>query len=167
MRNVQRYFKPGQICFVTHVTYERKPLLIDHFDILWQSFESQRRAVNYRLIAWVVLPDHWHALIDPIANDMASLMKKIKLSFSSSYRKESCQRSIKLWQHRYWDHIIRDQEDLNRHVDYIHYNPVKHGYVNKPLDYRYSSFGEYFDKGVYGPDWGVANGIDTSGEFGE
>ena len=167
MRNVKRHYTFGQMCFVTHVTHERKPILTEHFDILWQSFEIHRQRQMYDIIAWVVLPDHWHALIDPMSNDMAALMRKIKLSFSSFYRKNSPQRSIKLWQHRYWDHIIRDQDDFNRHVDYIHYNPVKHGLVKRPLEYRYSSFCEYFERGVYGPDWGVSGDIDVNGEFGE
>jgi putative transposase len=167
MRNVKRYYSEGQICFVTHVTHGRNPILSDNFKILWKSIESQRLLNNFELIAWVVLPDHWHALIDPKANEMAALMKKIKLSFSSFYRKEYNLKSVKLWQHRYWDHIIRDQDDFNRHVDYIHYNPVKHNIVKRPIDYRLSSFCDYVSQGVYSPEWGVKDEINMNGEFGE
>jgi putative transposase len=167
MRNVKRYYLPNRIYFVTHVTHNRDPILVDNFDILWKVLENHRVNNNYRLIAWVVLPDHWHALIDPKANDMALLMKKIKLSFSSYYRKDTNLNTVKLWQHRYWDHMIRNQADFNRHIDYIHYNPVKHGLVNRPMDYRYSSFGDYFKGGVYNSDWGSNKGIGTDGEYGE
>jgi putative transposase len=59
-----------------------------------------------------------------------------------------------IWQHRYWEHQIRDETDFARHVDYIHYNPVKHGLARSPLDWPYSSFGRYVKAGVYAPDWG-------------
>lgn len=70
---------------------------------------------------------------------------------------------MKLWQDRYWDHIIRDQEDLNKHIDYIHYNPVKHGYSNSPFDWDLSSIKE-FD---YQEDWGVNKDIYFEEDFGE
>lgn len=124
-------------------------------------------ANDFEFIAWVVMPDHWYALIDPKDNDMALLMRKIKLSFSSYYRKAYNLKAATLWQHRYWDHMIRNQADFNRHVDYIHYNPVKHGLVYRPIDYRYSSFDDYCKRGVYGPDWGVNERIDMNGEYGE
>ncbi len=167
MRNVRRYFKRGQICFVTHVTYGRLPLLVDNFDLLWQSFETHMQKLEFELIAWVVLPDHWHAIIDPQMNDMPSLMKKIKLSFSALYRKRVEARSMRIWQSRYWDHIIRDQNDFNRHIDYIHYNPIKHKIATMPLEYEYSSFREYYDDGIYNEDWAVFKKVELNGDFGE
>jgi putative transposase len=59
-----------------------------------------------------------------------------------------------VWQHRYWEHLLRDESDFARHVDYIHYNPVKHGLVPSPLEWPYSSFRRYVDAGVYAADWG-------------
>ena len=59
-----------------------------------------------------------------------------------------------MWQHRYWEHLLRDETDYRRHVEYIHFNPVKHGYVNSPMEWRYSSFRRYVEAGTYPPDWG-------------
>jgi putative transposase len=167
MRNVKRYFSPGQIYFVTHIAYGRRSILTESFPTFRRSLENHQQINPYELIAWVVLPDHWHALINPKTNNMASLMKKVKLSFSSYYRKQNGLNKIMLWQNRYWDHIIRNQNDFNRHIDYIHYNPVKHGLVRRPIDYQYSSFIDYYKRGVYEPDWGLSDIIDTDGEFDE
>jgi REP-associated tyrosine transposase len=72
-----------------------------------------------------------------------------------------------IWQRRFWDHIIRNQTDLNKHIDYIHYNPVKHGYVNSPFEWEYSSIHVYRDKGYYQSDWGMKEDLNIGGEFGE
>ncbi|MDP2728820.1 MAG: transposase, partial [Dehalococcoidia bacterium] len=66
-----------------------------------------------------------------------------------------------IWQRRFWEHVIRDQTDFNRHCDYIHYNPVKHGLVNSPLEWKHSSFRKFVEKGLYRQDWGqsAANGL--------
>jgi putative transposase len=79
----------------------------------------------------------------------------IKRYFSISMKGDSNHRREKnIWQRRFWEHLIRDEEDLKRHLDYIHYNPVKHGYVNSPCDWTYSSFKQYVKKGFYEMDWG-------------
>jgi len=86
---------------------------------------------------------------------ISKIMQSLKLRFTYRYKKNSGIRSnVSLWQRRFWDHIVKDQEDFNRHLDYIHYNPVKHGYVVRPIDYSFSSFPEYVERGVYGPGWG-------------
>lgn len=61
---------------------------------------------------------------------------------------------MKFWQKRFWDHIIRDECDFERHLDYIHYNPVKHGLVTKPEDWPHTSFTSWQQKGVYPERWG-------------
>ena len=71
---------------------------------------------------------------------------------------ELCESKIKrkekgIWQRRFYDHIIRDENDLTSHLDYIHYNPVKHGYVNAPKYWKYSSFEKYVDKNLYDRNW--------------
>lgn len=73
----------------------------------------------------------------------------------------------KIWQNRFWDHIIRDQDDMNRHLDYIHYNPVKHGLVDDPFLYEYSSLNLFYKHGYYQRDWGVKEEPIIEGEFGE
>ncbi|MBU1319219.1 MAG: transposase [candidate division Zixibacteria bacterium] len=153
--------------FLTHVTFDRQPILIDHIDLVHDSIDKHKRDSAFELIAWVVLHDHWHCIINPQENDLADLTKRIKLSFAMRFLKRAGQKSGRTWQNRYWDHIIRNSEDMNNHLDYIHYNPVKHGYVTAPLDWEHSSFHKFVDEGLYRPDWGAKREIGFSGRFGE
>jgi putative transposase len=74
---------------------------------------------------------------------------------------------LTIWQKRFYDHIIRDQKDFNYHIDYIHYNPVKHGHVENPFDWNFSSLNGYFKEGHYAKDWGVNTELKFDGDFGE
>lgn len=166
MTNIRRYWNDNNTCFPTHVTYNRCPILIDNFDLLWQAITKIKDKHQFELIAWVIMPDHCHFLISCGANNPSNLTRQIKLSFSTSYRGATRQRTGRVWQYRFWDHIIRDQNDMNRHIDYIHYNPVKHGIVDAALKYQFSSFREYSDQGIYQDDWGKKD-LPFEGEFGE
>jgi putative transposase len=106
-------------------------------------------------------------LIDAKGNDISTLMKKLKLSFSARYRKAEGLKSGRVWQYRYWDHIIRNQKDMDRHMDYIHYNPVKHRFVVDPFKYHYSSIHQYYKNGHYSNDWGMKESIEFEDGFGE
>jgi putative transposase len=167
MTNIRRYFQTGNLYFLTHVTSSRLPILVNNFDLLWRAIDATRAKHPFDLIAWVVLPDHMHLLIDPLQCNLSGVMRKIKLVFSTKYRERLGLVSGKVWQNRFWDHRIRDHEDFNGHVDYIHYNPVKHGLVSAPRDYPYSSFREYRARGYYSDDWGVREQIVIDGSFGE
>ena len=167
MTNIRRYFRPGNVYFLTHVTYERRPILVSHFDDLWDAIQRVKNEYDFNLLAWCILPDHFHILIDPIKSQTSSIMRRIKLSFSSKYRRSIANKSGRVWQYRFWDHQIRSQSDLNRHIDYIHYNPVKHALVKSPAEYRLSSFSEYAIRGYYPADWGNIETIDIDGQFGE
>ena len=114
--------------------------------------------IPFRSIAYVILNDHFHCLIRPEANsDFSRIIQSIKLRFTHRWKqKHSIDKLVTLWQRRFWDHIIRDNEDLHRHLDYIHYNPVKHGFVTDPADYQWSSFKAHQSKGRYPLGWGVA-----------
>ena len=166
MSKLRRYFRPDDIAFLAHVTYNRMPILIEYFEILWNAIEKHRIATRFDLMAWVVLPDHFHMIIAAGDKKIPDLIKKIKLSFSSMYRKVTEQREGRVWQYRFWDHIIRDQADLNHHIDYIHYNPVKHDFVNDPRYWKYSSYNAYLKEGIYIPGWG-AKDVKFEGEYGE
>ena len=167
MKNLRRYFKKGHLYFLTHVTNNREKILINNFDLLWCSISKYKKESQYNLIAWVVLPEHMHFILDPIDNDISKLMKKIKLSFSMNYLKSQNLRSGRIWQNRFWDHQIRNENDLNKHIDYIHFNPVKHNHVSTPKNWRYSSFKQYLERGVYPNDWGRKKTIEIEGDFGE
>ena len=167
MTNIRRYFKDGDIVFLTHITLNRQPILIDNFNLLWSSINSQQNQHNFDLIAWAILPDHFHILLEYKSDDISNLMRRIKLSFSSKYRKKYNIAKGRIWQFRFYDHIIRDQEDLNRHIDYIHYNPLKHKLVDEPIKWQYSSFNKYYEDGFYSNDWGVNKPLNFDGKFGE
>jgi len=111
-------------------------------DILVKSYKNVQDNSSFTIIAWVVLADHFHILLDPVNNDPSKLLQKLKMSFAAYYRKRMNMQSGRVWQNRFWDHIIRDQDDLNRHIDYI-------------------------QRGVYTDEWGIVEPQNLYGEYGE
>jgi putative transposase len=129
----------------------------------------------FSIDAMVLLPDHLHCIwtLPEGDADYAMRWNRIKRGVSQRTRERvaatlSASRlkrgELGLWQRRFWEHQIRDERDFARHVEYIHWNPVKHGYVTRAADWPYSSFHRYVTQGVYPRNWG---GGDTDGEFGE
>ena len=167
MSRLRRFYRPGQVYFITAVTHRRRPLLVQHFDILKQGVARARSRVPFEPIAWVVLPDHIHAIVDPGEIDLSGIVRRVKLSFANLYYRKHQVRGGTIWQRRFWDHVIRDQADMNRHLDYIHYNPVKHGLVADPFAWRYSTLDRYFREEYYSRDWGVREIPGIDGDFGE
>jgi len=167
MSKLLRYYSKGNVYFITMVTHNRHKILVSYFPMFWNCFLKIKQKYNVKIIAWIVLPDHFHLIIDPIKSEVQDFIHDYKWSFSSLYRKENNLKSGTVWQRRFWDHIIRDQVDLKHHIDYIHYNPVKHGLVENPVEWKYSSFIEYFEKGYYDKGWGVTSKIKFEGDFGE
>ena len=166
MSKLLRYFTPGQSCFITAVTARRQPVLDQHAELLLRAVRRAARQSRFVLIAWVVLPDHLHAIIDSPDGDISRIVQRVKLSFSLQWRRRS-RRNGPIWQPRYWDHIIRSEEDLQRHVDYVHYNPVRHGLTDSPRKWRLSSFRRFLRAGVYNTDWGERQVMVGDDEFGE
>jgi putative transposase len=119
------------------------------------------------MVAWVVLPDHVHMIVTHNKWDISAAMKHFKLKFSGLFRSRHHLTSGRIWQYRFWDHVIRDSSDQQRHIDYIHYNPVKHGLVAVPFGYEHSSLAQFYRDGFYQRDWGVTLAVDDRGEFGE
>ncbi len=156
MSRLIRYYKPGQIYFVTCVTFNREPILANHANSLLDIIEEYKNKIRFEIIAWVIMPDHFHIIIDPKRNNLSDIMKRIKISFACNMRKTQGVYSQNIWQKRFWDHIIINENDFNRHIDYIHYNPVKHGLVRNPLEWEHSSFGEFINNGLYEKDWGIS-----------
>jgi putative transposase len=118
----------------------------------------------------VLLADHLHAIwtLPPDDDNFASRWAIIKRSVSKHYgSQDGNERAIRdshakrgevgIWQRRFWDHLIRDERDLQRHLDYLHWNPVKHGYVKRIIDWPYSTFHRFVSQGLYPPDWGGIN----------
>ena len=167
MSKLRRYAGTQTTCFITCVTFERRPILIQHVDLFWRAIDSIRENVRFELIAHVILPDHFHMIMEPDGADFAGIMQRLKMSFGMCYRKRIGTRTGRVWQHRYWDHMIRDHPDMNRHVDYIHFNPVRHGLVMSPFEWKHSSIVDYQRKGYYKNDWGVQEEVRIEGDFGE
>ena len=149
--------------------------LVRHVDDLRQAFAAVRVRHPFDIEAIVVLPDHLHAIWRMPAEDgdYAKRWRLIKGAFSravpagervSASRQRRAERGI--WQRRYWEHQIRDEEDLARHVDYIHFNPVKHGLVARARDWPHSSFHRFVAAGLLHPDWGIG-ATAPDGAFGE
>lgn len=167
MSKLLRYETSGSPCFITSVTSHRERFLKDSYDLLVASITEASRDTRSVVIAYAILPDHFHAVIEPKQANVSSIVKRIKLKFSYKYREKHGLYRMTLWQPRFWDHIIRDQNDLNRHIDYIHYNAVKHGYVESPYDWVHTSLHRYRQEGYYSDDWGSAVSLDLKVGAGE
>ncbi len=154
---------PGGTYFFTVVTAERRPLLIDNISRLREAFRSVKHRYPFHIKAIVILPDHLHTIwgLPNGDADYSLRWSLIKRRFSIGLpagRQTASRRSKRekgIWQRRYWEHCIRDENDLRRHLDYIHYNPVKHGFVKRVADWPYSSFGRWVEKGIYPEGWGA------------
>ena len=149
-------------------------LLVEHIDDLRSAVREVRQAHPFEIVAWVVLPEHMHAVwsLPPTDSDYSTRWNQIKGGFSRCIppgerisKSRTAKRERGIWQRRFWEHLIRDDEDLARHLDYTHYNPVKHGYVRRAVDWPFSSFHRFVDQGWLAPDWGCRD--DPDGEYGE
>jgi putative transposase len=157
----------GNTYFFTLVTFDRQPILRGSQEVarLRSAFRAIRATHPFEISAMVVLPDHLHCIwqLPDDDSDFAERWMLIKRHFSlttpateevvSQSRRLKRERAI--WQRRYWEHRIRDEDDFARHLDYIHYNPVKHGYVASPWDWAYSSLAACARRGWYLPNWGT------------
>lgn len=165
----------GTYFFTVNLAERSRTILVDYVDALLAVTQRVKSRHPFHVAAMVVLPDHLHALwtLPEGDCDYPTRWMLIKAGFSrfiaageqrNASRKSKGERGI--WQRRYWEHLIRDDSDYERHVNYIHYNPVKHGYVKHAADWPYSSIHRYIEAGIVGQDWGVA-GLDEEGKFGE
>jgi len=153
--------------FVTNITYNRLPVLVQSIDLYHTAIDNTCQHFDFEIPAWVVLPDHLHLIIKPKKGNLSEIMKYFKQNFGFLYRKRIGTRTGRIWQLRFWDHIIRDENDMNHHIDYIHYNPVKHGLVRAAREYTHSSFTDYISEGYYQADWGEIEENRYKGEYGE
>jgi len=156
---------------------EKFTALLHHVDVdlLRHAYRSVQSRYPFETVAICVLPDHLHAVWSLPAGDHDFSMRwnQIKRSFSLGLPAVAERSSSKvakrekgIWQRRYWEHAIRDDADRARHIDYIHFNPVKHGLVSRVADWPYSSFRTYVARGVLPPDWG-GDIRHIAGSFGE
>ncbi len=158
----------GGTYFFTVVTFQRQPILTSTpaREILHQAWMEVNKRYPFETLAVCLLPDHLHCIwrLPEGDADYSTRWKEIKRRFSLGYlqqigpggnRNASRQRKHEaaIWQRRFWEHTIEDEEDLEVHLDYIHYNPIKHGLVERAADWPYSSFAWYVKAGIYDSDW--------------
>ncbi len=141
-------------------------MLIDEIERLRHAFDLVRVRQPFKTIAYCVLPDHLHAIwrLPEGDADFGTRWSAIKRAFSASLApgtdrstSKVAKREKGVWQRRFWEHQIRDDTDLQRHVDYIHFNPVKHGHAARVSNWRPSSFHEYVKRGWLPSDWAGAD----------
>src|SRR5579875_3195635 len=164
----------GTYFFTVNLCNRRSDLLVTRIDELRAAVRETRTLRPFHIDAWVVLPDHMHCLWTlPVGDtDFPLRWRMIKARFSRSVPAEEERRASHvrkreagLWQRRYWEHTIRDDRDYAAHMDYVHFNPVKHGLAAHPADWPFSSFGRCVALGVYPADWmGDGSALRDAGE---
>ncbi|MDX1253000.1 MAG: transposase [Gammaproteobacteria bacterium] len=165
----------GTYFFTVNLAERSSDRLVRHVDDLRAVIKKVKEAHPFATLAMVVLPDHLHAIWRlPLGDaDYPMRWSLIKAGFSHQLAKgerirasRMAKRERGIWQRRYWEHQIRDEHDLIRHVNYIHYNPVKHGWVNLPVDWPHTMLHGYIERGMVTPDWGgeMSDGINSYGE---
>jgi putative transposase len=165
MPPIRRVPIDGRPVFLTIVTADRMPLMReDAMKVLvLDAMRSAHRRHRFRHWASVILDDHLHLLIQPTPASKVDVIVAAIKRWVTCGRRRVGQGKGRIWQRRFHDHVIRDDRDLHRHMDYIHYNPVKHGYCRSAVDYRWSSFHAWRQRGVYPAQWGCIEPINTVG----
>lgn len=168
MPHYRRLYQPGATIFLTLVTYNRYPYFSNPENVskLRNAVATVKAEMPFEITGAVVLPDHIHFLWILPANDTAYSKRvgRLKVKFTQSLQEKDRlpnnvslsrqkHRESHVWQRRFWEHTVKDEEDLEACLDYIHYNPVKHGLVTCPHWWSYSSFDSWVRKGGYGVDW--------------
>ena len=176
MVTYRRNMVPWACYFFTVTLLDRTSLLlVERINDLREAMRSVQMERPFKIDAVVILPDHLHCIwsLPPGDLDYALRWREIKSRFSRRIpvgehrtlgRVKKGERGI--WQRRYWEHTVRDERDMERHVDYIHYNPVKHGQVTHVADWPYSSFHRFVEKGIYPMNW-AGGKPRVEGDFGE
>jgi putative transposase len=159
----RRIRSPGASWFFTVVTRDRNPVFRKPVmtALLRHALRTVRRRLPFVIDAIVVLPDHLHCIWTLPAGDAdySTRWRLVKSFVTRHGRTVLDDQNASLWQHSYWEHLLRNHGEYRAHVDYIHYNPVKHGYVDRPVDWLYSSLSRYVSRGMYPVDWGCG-GVD-------
>lgn len=170
--NYRRVFVPNAYLHIIITSYNRKPVFIDNIDILRTAFKNTMTLYKYEIIAICVLPEHIHLILHPEnINNYPKIISSIKHYFSRNVGQVCPTDELKIgyknkrekgiFQRRYWEHTIRNEEELNNQINYIHYNPVKHGYVHNVINWKYSSFHKFVKQGLYEESWGSFKDIES------
>jgi putative transposase len=181
MSNYRRLRISGGSYFFTLSLYDRRSAVLTDAPVLAAlraAIVQTRGTRPWTIDAWVLLPDHLHCIwtLPPGDTDYSARWSAIKRLTSQAVRLPQAQpasasrlrrRESNLWQRRFWEHCIRDEEDFARHLDYVHWNPVKHGLVARAADWPWSSLHRWIGLGVYPADWGLAEDQEAGSDHGE
>ena len=173
MPDYRRAWHPGGTYFFTVNLLERRgnDLLTRHIDTLREVVQSVRLRHPFIIHGWAVLPEHLYCVIELPENDQdfSTRWRLIKSDFSKALPKDERRSKIRvkrgIWQRRFWEHLIRDEADFRAHMDYVHFNPVKHGLVKCVKDWPHSTFHRLVVQGVYPLDW--AGEVDSILDYSE
>lgn len=165
--NFRRYYILGSAVFLTQVVEGREPVFGDvvQVELLLETLRNVKKIHPFNMLGYVFLYDHFHLLIQATGDNFSEIMHSLKPNFTKAYKQRlglSSTSSMKFWQKRFWDHVIRDDHDFENHLHYIHFNPVKHGYVTDPRTWKHSSYIEWEKRGLYPPafEWDEPKNID-------
>jgi len=176
MVQYRRNHVPGGTYFFTVTLRDRRAtLLVDNIEPLREALRRTLQQRPFVIDAMVVLPDHIHTVwtLPSDDADYPGRWRLLKSCFTQSLTRAGIELSCNprgeydLWQQRYWEHTIRDERDLARHVDYVHINPVKHDLVERVVDWPYSTFHWFVRQGLYSLDWAGSNAVSDDGCYGE
>jgi len=165
MSDYRRYYLPNHFVFITVVTHNRNDILIKNVELLRHCMLKTKEKFVFDIFAIVVLPNHFHIIIKPEnIEEFSVIIGSIKRRFTKSLDEKFKDMDISeskikrkekgVWQRRFYEHLIRSEKDLHNHLDYIHFNPVKHGYIQNVKDWKYSSFKKFVNLGNYDINWG-------------
>ena len=167
--NYKRVFLQNSYIHIIIVSYKRNDIFINNIELLREAFKNSKTYFNYEIVAICVLPDHIHLIINPEnIKDYPRIITSIKYYFSHNFDVgvetptygyiNKGEKGV--FQRRYFEHTIVNQEDLNNQINYIHYNCVKHGYSQSVKDWQYSSFHKFVRQGLYEATWGTLKDIE-------
>ena len=168
--NYKRVFVPNSYVHLIIVAYNRKDIFVENIELLRDSFKNAKQFFDFEIIAVCVLPNHIHMILNPNnIQEYPNIITSIKYYFSRHYDVgvetptygyvNKGEKGV--FQRRYFEHTICSQEELNNHINYIHYNPVKHGYVKNVKDWKYSSFHKLVEDKFYDKNWGSSDDIEN------
>ena len=157
MCGYRRYYITNSIVFITCVTNRRYPYLMheENLELFMTTVKAVQRIHPFDILAYVLLPDHFHWLIQlpEDQSNFSRFMQSVKWNYTYNYKHHhNIDERLTLWQRGFYDHVIRDDKDFKFHLDYIHWNPVKHNLVVTPNKWRYSSLKTWVEKGLYPED---------------
>lgn len=168
--NYKRVFVPNSCVHLIVVAYNRKDIFVENIELLRASFKNAKQHFGFDIIAICVLPNHIHMILNPDnIKEYPKIITSIKYHFSKYYDVgvetptygyvNKGEKGV--FQRRYFEHTICSQEELNNHINYVHYNPVKHGYVKCVKDWVYSSFHKFVEDKFYDKNWGSSDDIEN------